>query len=56
MAPKCSYFSLKFAEKNWINLMIHFKTKTKNEHPITTKAWKKAQKIFSRNFVNENNR
>ena len=50
MAPKCSYFSLIFDEKNWGNLMIHFETKTKTEHPIAIKARKKAQKIFSRNY------
>ena len=50
MAQNCSYVSPKLDKKDLGNLMIHFETKTWNEHPIASKAYKKVQKIFSMNF------
>ena len=50
MAQKCSYFSPILDKKNLDNLMIHFETKTWNEHPIASNEYKKVQIIFSMIF------
>ena len=50
MAQKYSYFSPILDKKIFDNLMFHFKTKTWNEHPIASKAYKKAPIIFYINF------
>ena len=50
MAQKYSYFSPILDKKNFGSLMIHFETKTWNEHPIASKAYKKVQIRFSMNF------
>ena len=50
MVQKCLYLSTILDNENFGSLMIHFETKTWNEHPIASKAYKKVQIRFSMNF------